>query len=353
MTGAPIPDRPEAVTATWMQGALSESFPGIELSAIEVIDQHSGTTGRLRFRLEHQRGSVGPETVFVKLPPFDAAQRKLVAATDMGRREACFYEGPAAETPLRVPQPLFAAHGEERTDYIMVLEDLQATGCRFTSRLDPLTADQSQRLIEGLARHHARFWNDPRFDDELAWVQPAMRGPFGARLIAAAREQFAADLPPVFSELCDLYVEHHERIAELWDEGEQTLIHGDTHAGNQFADGDAIGLYDWAVLSRSPGIRDVAIYLGNSCPTGLRRAEERHWLATYRQTLVDSGIDAPPLDVLWDRYRRSVLYAWVAATTTASMGSRWQPVEVGRTGMARATATCADLDTAEAVRSAL
>ena len=48
-----------------------------------------------------------------------------------------------------------------------------------------------------------------------------------------------------------------------------------------------------------------------------------------------------------------VLYAWVAATTTASMGSKWQPVEVGRMGMTRATEACADLETVEAFRDAL
>jgi len=107
------------------------------------------------------------------------------------------------------------------------------------------------------------------------------------------------------------------------------------------------------VISRSPGIRDVSIYLGNSCPTELRRSEQERWLRAYRQALVDAGVDAPAFDVLWERYRRSVLYAWIAATTTASMGSKWQPVEVGRLGTTRATATCADLETIEAFHEVL
>jgi hypothetical protein len=48
-----------------------------------------------------------------------------------------------------------------------------------------------------------------------------------------------------------------------------------------------------------------------------------------------------------------VLYAWITATTTASMGSRWQPVEVGMVGMTRATVTCADLETVDAFRAVL
>ena len=66
--------------------------------------------------------------------------------------------------------------------------------------------------------------------------------------------------------------------------------------------------------------------------------------------LVDAGVEAPPFEVLWDRYRCCVLYAWVAAATTASMGSRWQPIEVGMLGMTRATDACADLDTLGALR---
>lgn len=353
MTDLPIPDRPEAVTAEWLTGALASTVPGADVRGVDVLDRHSGTTGRMRLRLTYGPGPAGPETVFVKLAPFDESQRRMVAATDMGRREARFYAGPAAEVPLRIPRPYHAAFGDDPNEYVMVLEDLQASGCSFTTRLEPGAEDRGRKLVEALGRLHARFWNDPRFDDGLAWVRPAMRGAYGARLIEQARRQLADDLPPVFTALCDLYVEHHERIAEVWDEGERTLIHGDTHAGNQFGDGDRVGLYDWAVISRSPGIRDVSIYLGNSCPTDLRRREQEPWLRAYRQVLVDAGVDAPTYDVLWARYRRSVLYAWIAATTTASMGSKWQPVEVGRLGTARATATCADLETVEAFREVL
>jgi Ser/Thr protein kinase RdoA (MazF antagonist) len=271
----------------------------------------------------------------------------------MGRREARFYAGPGREAPLRIPAAYHAAAGDEPTDYVMVLEDLRASGCTFTTRLEPPTIDHSAKLIEGLARLHAHFWEDARFDGEWSWVKPAMRGSYGAKLVDNARHQFADRFPPVFEELCDLYVRHHAEIAELWDDGERTLIHGDTHAGNQFGDTEDAGLYDWAVVSRSPGIRDVAIYLGNSCPTEVRRAEQDGWLRRYHRVLVEAGVGAPDLDALWDRYRRCVLYAWVAATTTASMGSKWQPIEVGMSGMQRATDACADLDTLGALRERL
>jgi aminoglycoside phosphotransferase (APT) family kinase protein len=289
----------------------------------------------------------------VKLPPFDDLQRQLVAVTDMGRREARFYESIAAEAPLRVPRPWFAAHGDAPTDYIMILEDLEASGCTFPKSVDDHAHAYGGQVIEALARLHAHFWQDERFGSALAWVPRAMRGALGAKLIEQAREKFGADFPPVFTELCHLYAEHHERVCDLWDEGESTLIHGDIHAGNQFVDGGRIGVYDWAVISRSPGIRDVGIYLCNSCPTELRRAEQGGWLRSYRQGLVDAGVVAPALETLWRRYRRVVLYGWVAATTTAAMGDRWQPLAVSTKAMRVATQACADLETVEAFREAL
>ena len=107
------------------------------------------------------------------------------------------------------------------------------------------------------------------------------------------------------------------------------------------------------MISRSPGIRDVGIYLCNSCPTELRRAEQEGWLRSYQQGLVDAGVAAPAPEILWRRYRRAVLYGWVAATTTAAMGDRWQPIEVGMKAMRVATQACADLETVEAFREAL
>jgi aminoglycoside phosphotransferase (APT) family kinase protein len=353
-TGPPaIPDVPEAISPEWLSGAFARSLPGVEVSRVEVLDRHSGTTGRARLGVQYASGPTGPATVFVKLRPFDEMQRQLVAATDMGRREARFYEAVAAETPVRVPRAFFAAHGDEPTDYVMVLEDLAAAGCTFPKSVADHAREHGRQVVEALARLHAHFWEDPRFEGELGWLPPAMRGALGAALIDRARQRFEGELPPVFSELCRLYVEHHERIGDLWDEGPRTLIHGDIHAGNQFLEAGRVGFYDWAVISRSPGIRDLGIYLCNSCPPEVRRCEEEGWIGAYREGLVANGIEAPTLETLWQRYRLAVLYGWVAATTTAAMGDQWQPLEVGLAAMRMSTQTCAELETLEAFREAL
>jgi hypothetical protein len=211
-----LPARPDEITPAWLSEALAKPFPGVEVARVEIVDRHTGTTGRAKLRLAYAAGARGPETIFVKLPPFSERQRKLVAATDMGRREARFYAELAAETPVRVPRCYFAAHGGEPTDYICVLEDIEAAGCTFPKSVEEHAREHGGELIAGLARLHAHFWNDPRFTAELSWIRPAMRGALGAKLVDQARERFAHELPPVFAELCRLFAAHHERIADLW-----------------------------------------------------------------------------------------------------------------------------------------
>ena len=62
----PIPAQLSDLTAGWFSQVL-----GCQVSAVEVIDAHSGTTGRARVRLS--AGGGVPETLFVKLRLFAKA----------------------------------------------------------------------------------------------------------------------------------------------------------------------------------------------------------------------------------------------------------------------------------------
>ena len=348
---------PEELTAEWFSRVLAARAPGVEVSAVRVLDRHAGTTGRVRVALDYAGGTRGPESVFVKLPPFDPEQRAIVELTGMGRREARFYAELAGTLPVRLPHPYHADFEADGSRYVMVLEDLEASGCRFPGPDDEDAAARARLVVAGHARIHATLWESQRFEKDLRWVEPPMRHEFGAALVARSLELFANEMPPAFREVGRLYVDHMNAICDLWDEGERTLIHGDSHLGNLFEDVSGeepeIGFLDWAVVSRAPGIRDVAYYLSNSMPTELRRARERDLLVRYRDGLAAAGVDAPDPDALWRRYRLHVAYSWVAAAVTSAMGDKWQPKAVGMASMARATAAVADLGTVELLRDAL
>src|SRR4029078_8138685 len=109
------------------------------VTSVTVLDRHSGTTGRAHLALTGQPSI--PPTVFAKLAPFDEGQRKFGNVQGMGVAEARLYRDLATELPVRVPRPWYRAlEGDGRSAddrYVMLLEDLQASGCRFPSRDDP------------------------------------------------------------------------------------------------------------------------------------------------------------------------------------------------------------------------
>lgn len=348
-----IPVELAEITTDWLQEVLAPHAPGATLGAIEVADASSGTTGRARVLLEHEDARL-PRSVFVKLAPFDEAQRQFVALQDMGRLEARFYQGLAAEVPVRIPRAWHAAHDDDGR-YVMVLEDLQAVGARYPGVSDPQLAPFVESTIDAFAALHAAFWASPRFagDGDLAWAEQRARG-YGsaAPLVTYAVEQLGEALPPASRELAEVYVPRAEGVAALLAEGTPTLIHGDAHLGNLFAEGSSAGFLDWALVSAAPGLRDVAYFLGASVPGELRRARERDLVARYCARLRAGGVTLDPDDA-WQQYRLHLITGWIAAVITAAMGSHWQPIEIGMAATLRADAAIAEHGVAELLRTRL
>jgi aminoglycoside phosphotransferase (APT) family kinase protein len=337
-----IPASVEDLTPDWFSEALD-----IQVESVDILDAHSGTTGRIRVGLTGDEAL--PATLFVKLQPFIPEQREFVRMVGMGVAEAQLYAAVGDKLPVRVPRVFSSLYDSNDSSFVMVLEDLTASGCRFPKPDDPDVLDVAVSLVDELAKLHSAYWGQ-----ELNWLgrhalsaggganqEARMAG--GAALVQSALDQFAAEMPVEFRQLGELYVTRYRDIGVLFNEGETTLIHGDSHIGNLFVDRGRTGFYDWAVSSRSPGMRDVAYFLCNSLPVEVRRAEEASLLARYRAGLADAGILVDDA-VHQAQYRLFSIYSWVSAATTASMGSRWQPAEVGRRAMDRTSQAIADLE---------
>jgi len=346
-----LPVDVEDLTAPWFSSVL-----GHDVTAVEVLDRSSGTTGRARIALSGEPGV--PPTVFVKLPPFDELQRKFVTSVGMGEAEARFYRDLAAEVPVRVPRTFFA-DTDDADGYVMVLEDLVASGCRFPNPTDDDIESRALDIVEQLAVLHARFWESARFDEggDLAWLarKGTGGGDGGAQFIQMAVDSLGDRLPETFHRLADLYIARNRDVARLWNSGPRTFVHGDPHMGNLFVDtkdGDRTGFLDWAVIGRSPGLRDIAYVLCNSVPHEVRAEHERAWLDRYCALLHTAGIELTP-ETAWEQYRLFAVYSWVSAASTAGMGSKWQPLHIGLAGTQRATAACEQLGCVELLEQLL
>jgi hypothetical protein len=349
-TGPALPVEVDDLTPEWFSQALR-----CEVAAATVLDRSTGTTGRARVALVGEPDV--PASVFVKLPPFGKQQRALVDHTGMGVTEARFYRDLAQEMPVRVPAVWFAA--TEGHEYIMVLEDLLATNCRFPSPEDADIASRARYIVEQLAVLHAGFWESARFTEgnDLSWLaaRGARGGAGGRAFIEQAVEVLGDDMDDAFHRIAAIYLAHTDAIIQLWREGPGTLVHGDSHIGNLFvdtADNERTGFLDWAVVCQAPGIRDVAYTMCNSVPAEIREEIEHGLVDHYCELLGTQGI-ALDQKVAWDQYRVHAVYSWVAAAATAGMGSKWQPIEIGLAGTRRATAACAHLDSAGLLESLL
>ncbi len=342
----PIPVEVADITAPWLEAVL-----GGRIAAIEMAETHSGTTGRAHVTLTHEDGRL-PGSVFVKLAPFDIDQRAFVDEVGMGVAEARFYAEIARDVPVRHPRCWYAAH-DETGRYVMVLEDLNAAGVRYPGQRDVDLAAFVENTIDAFAALHAAFWESKRFaaTGDLAWVtlRSADYGSAGP-MVTYAIGQLGDDLPQASRELAEVYLPCAAQVPTLLASGPRTLVHGDTHLGNMFADGATPGFLDWAMVGYGSGLRDVAYFLGGSVPTELRRGQERGLVERYCRRLAERGIDLD-VEVAWDQYRLQLLTSWIAAVVTAGMGSKWQPIELGMAATTRADAAIADHGVAQMLRT--
>jgi hypothetical protein len=241
----------------------------------------------------------------------------------------------------------------------MVLEDLEASGCRFPSPNDDDIEARAHDIVEQLASLHAPFWESGRFAPgaDLEWLaERANRGGGAGRgFIKQAVEVLGDSMDEEFHRIADLYIAHAEDITRLMGEGAGTLVHGDSHIGNLFVDvvaGGRTGFLDWAVLCKAPGIRDVSYVLCNSVPTDVREANERELIGRYCELLGAAGIRLDPSEA-WDQHRLFAVYSWVSATATAGMGSKWQSIDIGLSATKRTTSACAHIDSVGLIESLL
>lgn len=348
-----IPSTLQDIDGDWLSQALSIQAPGTRVREVKIADAHSGTTGRGRLDIAYAGEPGLPNSLFVKLAPDDEKQRLFVASNGMGRREAMFYQGLHAEVPVRVPRCYFSSADDSGEHYIMLLEDLEASGCSFRNSSERCSLGYARTMLSQFALLHASYWESPRLQQDLAWVEPPLQHEIGTDLVAVALEQFGRDMPPVFREMGELYVAQANAIHQLWNRGAQTLVHGDVHDANLFFDKDVPGFMDWALICRTTGMRDVSFFLAGTLDTEDRRAHQRELLVFYRECLLAAGVQAPPMDDLWRQYQWHAAYRWVGATSTLAMRDAWQPVEYTRRSLDRINAALADLDSVASISETL
>ena len=346
----PLPGKPSNLTPDWLSDVL-----GVRVESVELLDHAFATNQRARIGLTYSAPDAGPASLFVKLAPLDEGHKQMVGAIGMGTREVEFFSDVSDGVDLMVPRCHCAeASGD---DFVLLLEDLTARGCRFSDASWGVNADSAAVALEDLARFHARFANGGERDAVAPWLRAPGRGPGSEATSGIMRfvlDQNADVLTDRYKAIGELYVEHHAWFHALWDTGPQTYIHGDLHIGNVFLEGDRVGFLDWGLSRTSTPLRDVSYFLTMTVDVDARRANERALLQTYLDALQKSGGPAISFEDAWEVHRRQASYT-VVATFLAFMPSyaSGDGVALGDALLARANAALEDLDVVDAIRAAL
>lgn len=320
----------DGISQGWLEKTLGKDVSGAALAKAEPAGGHDGMTDRRQWNLEwNETGQAAglPGSVFIKATPSHPYLRETLSMLHMAEAEVRFYTQVRDEMPHLAPQAYYArswAGGR----FILLMEKLEDRGLTPFWMHHECTFEHAKAVLEALAELHARFWESPRFETDLAWIRPRTLK-YGAvwheaSFVKARKDYLDTDLgqalPDDVREIHRLWSENFREIYAWWDTQPMTFIHGDSHLGNTFAypDGRA-GLFDWQVIFRAPSMREVVYFMLSALTHEQRQSFEDKLISAYLKALERHGIK---LDEAYARrlYALFILDSWDAHMKTYTRG---------------------------------
>lgn len=330
---SPYPARTESlpwqvgeVTREWLTRTLGYRYPGIVAEAMEVnqfIDSH---TSKLRISVEFN--DVGRNAGIPRNLCLKSNWSGDFEDVDICELEAHFYHFLRPHMTAPAPRCFYADWDVgERTQGIVILEDLTDLGGRFGHSLDHNGIDGVAAALEDLAGMHGSLWGSPLLDRQ-PWLPTSMSTHVDNNQIRIMQRFIDKNLadPDIQRIVPAALIEDPSRLQRGFDvlvelEASQTsprcLLLGDCHQGNTYVLPDGHRMWiDWQLVRKGRPWRDLTYFMIGCLTVEERRAAERDLLATYRAALVATGAQGvPDNEEIWGLYRRWVLYgmqAWIA-----------------------------------------
>ena len=293
-----IPTDPLSVTPAWLSETLEADVRECELEQIGI---GVGLLGRL-YRARLEGGPDLPATVVVKLPTLDlTARTNLCEDLEMYLREVRFYEQIGVANPLRPAHHYFADFDEATHDFVLVLEDLGRL--RIADQIAGCSADDAATVIDGIARHHAYWWDNDRLA-ALPWLMTYTDPPFRAAITHNYQAAWKKLLTREGKNLASSVRDYGDRFVSLipwfldqFSRPPRTFLHGDLRLDQLFfavrPDDPPVTALDWQLSGRGRGAYDLGYFLSQSLTPATRRDCENQLLDRYAGRLAEHGIDYP------------------------------------------------------------
>lgn len=361
MTIEVFPKSADELTPAVLTTLVAVQFPGSGVAGFEVVgynqfgDGMVSTADRALLELEYTPGSMAdlPPRALLKLPRDIGSDIKAIYIN-----ETRFYLRLGKEVPVETPRLLGGVYDPGSEHFGLLLEDITLRGATFPNVSQRISLEQVEAIVDMLAALHARYWQSPRFDADLSWVEAHVDGPvselmnnFACLVIQSEIEEnrFKHDLVSKIRMTDAEMREGTQKLQRHQGTLPQTLLHGDTHLGNTYVlPGGRVGLIDWQLTVRGYCVHDVSYIIVTALSVDLRRKHERELLQRYLARLAEFGVKEPPaFDVFWKEYRRSIMWGiYTGWLTTSVVNYGW---EITVVNLFRLLTAFEDLETKQAI----
>lgn len=346
---------PRQLTPAWAQAVVDRHGSGVTVAGVEVASVDVGTTTRVRLVVDHDGPPDLPRRWFVKLPSASWRARMIAGLPRLPQTEVRFYQEIAGGVGVTHPKVMAAA--TRRGKFTLALGDVTEAGGRAGDPRELLSREQAGQMIDLLARLHARFWEDPRFSGELAWLAGPVRKledrlgtALAVPLMRRGLARAGGAVPDALRPPALRYARKRRAAMRTLAAGPATLIHHDCHPGNLYWNDGKPGLLDWQLVRIGEGVGDVAYLLAVGMEPESRREAEPELLERYGLALASHGVARPDPAELLLRYRAHTTYAFEAMVVTLAVGGL-MPDDVITELVRRAASAVADHGALELVLS--
>ena len=276
-------------------------------------EQHANSTDRAWFKVKYENED-NECFIFAKMQAKTLIVCAIMSIYDIYRNELHTYQ--KIKIPIITPKVHIAKWTRSR--FILAMEDLRIKDVEFPCLWkDRVDITLGKKVLSGLSKIHAKFWNNPPdgiWNDKTRPYMPRVQGLLTLYNVKRQCKDLISD--EMFS-LFSLAMWNFDKLRAFYSrKGLKTMIHGDSHIGNFYItkSGD-IGAFDFQCVAEEHPMRDVTYFLISSFPENLLEENEKDLIHYYLKQLQFNGIhekDIPSFDECWEQYRLHAFYAMYA-----------------------------------------
>ena len=237
--------------------------PGFTGKIVRIIPKYKENKENLpkSFIIKFQTDNIGIKTFMTKIKAYE--------------KEIKIYEILNKINKLNTPKIFHAEIDSEKSNYIIIMEDLNSKGLFNINKNEPLNIDILKLIVEYFAELHSNFFGKER-QKNIEWLYDYnfanYMKDFTINNFDKKKQFFIFNNKKILNEnlikiiknikILDLF----EKIEPSCDKNKSrtTLLHGDTQIGNLLINKkkDKIAMIDWQYINIGLGLKDIFLFMG-------------------------------------------------------------------------------------------